>query len=283
VRSIVRAAARLAYDEADAALASGAGPWAPLLRGFAEVVAKLEATRVAGGAVRLVAAEVDVRVVGGTIVLERLPADSPSRRLVAEAMVQAGAAAARFSQERGIPAIYRRQAPPTGPIPEGSQPITDPVRLRQVRRLLRRAEVGIQPGPHAGLGLPAYAQATSPLRRYQDLATHRQIAAVLAAGEPAYTAADLQRIAATTERAEIEGRRAERASEAYWMLRYLEGRVGEEATGTIVEVDPVPFVLLDETLLEERMPSLAGQPLGSRVRLRIERVNPRAGRLLLSL
>jgi len=283
VRSIVRAAARLGYDEADAVLASGEGPWAPLLRGWAEAAKHLEAARAAAGAVRLLSPEVDVRVRDGVILLERLPAESPSRRLVAEAMVQAGAAAARFCLERGVPAIYRRQAPPLAPIPEGSHPITDPVRIRQVRRLLRRAEVGIQPGLHAGLGLPAYAQATSPLRRYQDLALNRQIAAVLAGGTPAYEAPDLQRIAAGTERAELEGRRAERASESYWLLRYLEGRVGEEVEGTVVEVDPAPIVLLDETLLEERVPALAGLPLGARVRLRVERVNPRAGRLFLRL
>ena len=190
------------------------------------------------GAVRILA-RVDVRVQDGVPALERLPADSPSRRLVAEAMVQAGAAAARFCLERGVPAIYRRQAPPTGAIPEGSQPITDPVRVRQVRRLLRRAEVGIQPGAHAGLGLPAYAQATSPLRRYQDLATNRQIAAVLAAGVPAHDPLALQRIAATTERAEAEGRRAERASgptgcSATWKRAWGGGG------GTVVEVDPSP-------------------------------------------
>jgi exoribonuclease-2 len=143
--------------------------------------------------------------------------------------------------------------------------------------------VGIQPGAHAGLGLPAYAQATSPLRRYQDLALNRQIAAVLAGGAPAHAGSELQRIAASTERAELEGRRAERASEAYWLLRYLEGKVGEDVEGTVVEVDPAPIVLLDETLLEERVPALAGHPLGARVRLRLERVNPRAGRLFLRL
>jgi exoribonuclease-2 len=281
VRSIVRAAARLSYDEADAALVSGEGKWAPLLRAWADAAAKLEAGRAAAGAVRLLSAEVDVRARDGVIELERLPAESPSRRLVAEAMVQAGAAAARFCLERGLPAIYRRQAPPTGPLAEGGQPITDPVRIRQVRRMLRRAEVGIHPGVHAGLGLPAYAQATSPLRRYQDLATTRQIGAVLAAGAPIHAASELQRMAATTERAEAEGRRAERASEAYWLLRYLEGRVGEVVAGLVVEVDPAPVVLLEETLLEERMPSLSGLPPGSRVSLRIERVNPRAGRLFL--
>jgi exoribonuclease R len=92
---------------------------------------------------------------------------------------------------------------------------------------------------------------------------------------------ELQRIAATTDRAEQEGRRAERACELYWVLRWLEERTGSEVEGTVVEVDPHPVVQLTETLLEERLPALAGVVLGERVRLRVERVNPRAERLVL--
>jgi hypothetical protein len=40
-------------------------------------------------------------------------------------------------------------------------------------------------------------------------------------------------------------------------------------------------VVLDETLLEDPVPSLVGANVGDRVRLRIERVNPRADLLVL--
>jgi len=44
----------------------------------------------------------------------------------------------------------------------------------------------------------------------------------------------------------------------------------------IVEVKPRPVVLLLETLIELPMPGLAGEALGQRLQLRVERVNPRA-------
>jgi exoribonuclease-2 len=119
------------------------------------------------------------------------------------------------------------------------------------------------------------------LRRFQDLATHRQIAAHLAGESLPYDADALQRIAATTEQAEIDARRAERAAEEYWLLRYLERSSGEIVEALVVETEPRPVVQLAETLREQPMPSLAGVEPGQRVDLRVERVNPRAGLLVL--
>lgn len=282
LRSVVRSRARLDYDAADWTIESGEGPYQDLLSGLSETAATLEACRVGAGAVRILAHEVEVRVdPDGRVVLER-QGPTAARRLVSEAMVVAGATAARLCIERGIPAIYRRQSPPLVLPDVFLGGVEDPVAVRAVRRSLRRGEVGLQPGPHFALGLPAYVQATSPLRRYQDLATHRQLVAALEGESPPYDPETLQRIAAATERAEHESRRAERASELYWILRWMESKVGEVVEGIVVEVDPQPIVQLVETLIEERLPSLAGVSLGERVHLRVERVNPRAERLVLT-
>ncbi|HKQ62154.1 MAG TPA: RNB domain-containing ribonuclease, partial [Candidatus Polarisedimenticolaceae bacterium] len=186
-----------------------------------------------------------------------------------------------FCRERAVPAIYRRQPAPSDlpAIPaEGAQ---DPLLVRQVRRGLRRSEIGLVPGPHASLGLPAYVQATSPLRRYQDLVVHRQIAAVLAGTPTPYGIEQLQRIAATTDAAEGDARRAERAADDYWMLRFLEGQRERELEARVVEVEPRTIVQLVETLWEQPLGSLAAPVLGATLRTRIERVNPRAGLLVL--
>ena len=49
----------------------------------------------------------------------------------------------------------------------------------------------------------------------------------------------------------------------------------------VVEVQPRPVVQLTEALREQPMPSLTGAVLGAAVRVVIERVNPRAGLLVL--
>jgi exoribonuclease R len=104
---------------------------------------------------------------------------------------------------------------------------------------------------------------------------------VLSGRPPEYDEAAMQALLASTERAESDGRRAERAMDRYWKLRWLARSIGGTVTGVVVDVFPRPIVVLDETLLETPVPSLVGAAAGDRVRLTIERVNPRADLLVL--
>ena len=282
VRSIVRTTAKLDYESVDRTIEHGDGPHAATLIELARLGALRERRRVEQGAVSMHAPEVDFHVDGdGKIGLERIDPDSASRRAVTEAMILAGEAAGHISREAGFPSIYRRQAGPDRPLELPAEGVRGPVEVRRVRRSLTRGTVGSQPGPHFGLGLEAYVQITSPLRRFQDLAMQRQLAAHLSGESPPYDAEAMQRIAATTERADRDARRAERAAEEYWRLRYLEGRTGQEVDAIVVDTEPRTVIHLVETLHEQSMPALTGVETGSTVRLRIEHVNPRAGRLIL--
>jgi exoribonuclease-2 len=282
VRSIVRVTARLGYDEVDATLRAGTGPHADVLTRLAAVASRREAVRRANGAIALRAPETEIRVAAdGSLSLSQRDPDTPAQRLVSEAMILAGEVAAAWLDARRVPAIFRRQPAPDGRLPDADPSQPEAVHIRAVRRLLKRGEAGLRPGTHHALGLSAYAQVTSPLRRYQDLSMHRQIVAVLAGRPPDYDAAAMQVLLAATERAESEGRRAERAMDRYFMLRWLERSIGGTVTGVVVDVFPRPIVVLDETLLELPVPSLVDASPGDRVRLKVLRVNPRADVLVL--
>jgi len=283
VRSVIQVKARMDYDAADRA-AESSGTWAGLVARLVRFGDLREQARLARGAISIRIPEIDLHVgPDGRVELERIDPASPSRRAVSEAMVLAGEVGAALCVASGIPAIFRRQA--AAELPQGIEGgvVSEPIAARRVRRVLTRAESSVRPGPHHGLGLPAYVQVTSPLRRFQDLATQRQIGAHLAGRPAPYDGSAMQRIAATTEQVELEARRAERAAEDYWMLRYLEGSVGETIEALVVESDPRPIVLLLETLREQPLPSLAGVEAGTPVRLVVQRVNPRAGLLVLRL
>ena len=49
----------------------------------------------------------------------------------------------------------------------------------RIRRFQSYAEISIEPGPHFGLGLEAYATWTSPIRKYGDMINHRLLKAVI--------------------------------------------------------------------------------------------------------
>lgn len=110
---------------------------------------------------------------------------SPSRLMVSEAMLLMGAVVASFGQQHDLPLPYRSQPAAELPstdeldrIPEG------PARDAAIKRCLSRGVQGTRPMPHFSLGLEAYVQATSPIRRYADLVAHRQIIAQLSESAP---------------------------------------------------------------------------------------------------
>ncbi|MCI1897339.1 MAG: exoribonuclease II [Enterobacter sp.] len=49
----------------------------------------------------------------------------------------------------------------------------------RIRRFQSYAEISIEPGPHFGLGLEAYATWTSPIRKYGDMVNHRLLKAIV--------------------------------------------------------------------------------------------------------
>ncbi len=282
VPSTIRCSARLTYDEAAALLEGREGQAerngiARVLAGLRGCADRLRERRVRAGAVILRTPEVSVRIdAGGGIHLKRIGERGISRELVAEMMIQINSECAGFCATSGIPAIYRRQAPPQTvpePVPDGPY---DPVAVRTVRRGLRRGEVGLSPEPHYALGVPAYMQITSPLRRYQDLAAMRQIKAWLAAEPLPYDAEALSRIAATTEAAERAARQAESAAESYWILKHLAGRIGEQLEGIVIHAEPRRTVVeLCDTLTVAAIPARPDHAAGLRLRLIVEEVRPR--------
>jgi len=131
------------------------------------------------GAVQLDRLEGRFRRQGDAVELQIIEPSS-ARLMVSEAMLLMGAVVAEFGREHGLALPYRSQPPAELPsdvelsaLPEG------PVRDAAIKRCLSRGVQGTQPMPHFSLGLSAYVQATSPIRRYADLLTHRQLIAVL--------------------------------------------------------------------------------------------------------
>lgn len=217
------------------------------LNQFAE---RYQARRRANGAVLIGLPEVKMEVKGGQVQIKSLP-PLRSRMLVAEAMLMAGEAVARFAAERELPFPYTVQAAPEVELAERA-----PVGLAAMyalRRSLRPRQHSSQPNPHGSLGLPLYAQVTSPLRRYLDLVAHQQLRAFLRGGVVLDAQTMVERIGAA-ENAAISVRRAERLSREHWTTVYLQQHPGWKGEGVLVEKRlPRSTVLIPELGLETRV------------------------------
>jgi exoribonuclease-2 len=240
---------RLTYEEAETRIEDA--PFCDLYR-LAQIH---EARRYADGAVLIELPETVVRVVDGNVDI-RPVLSLRSRDLVREAMLMAGGAVARFAAERDIPFPYATQEPPAPDTLTQPDAMSD---MFALRRKLNPRQMSSIPTSHAGLGMNAYAQVTSPLRRYLDLVAHQQLRAHLR-GEDLLSAQELLERIGAAEAVTGIIRQAERLARKHWTLVYLmqhpewrgEGvlvaRFGSRGTVLVPELDLVCRLYLREDI-----------------------------------
>jgi exoribonuclease-2 len=276
-RGIIRVGQRLSYAEADA-LCQGTDttPCAVALRHLSQVAQLRRSLRMSQGAVIIDSDEVKVKVNDGELSVTALPTDSPARNLVSECMILANEMAARYCYGHHLPALYVAQPPPDESVPAAETFPTQRVYVHAARRLMKPSQIGITPAPHAALGLTAYTQITSPLRRYPDLQMQHQIKHHLAYSAPLFTEEQLQVVAASTQESSAAAKRCERESTRYWLLRFLEAYKGQTVSGQVVrEYNGRSFIELDQTLIVVAVGASPPLPLGTAVQVIIGHVDAR--------
>jgi exoribonuclease-2 len=167
----------------------------------------------------------------GTPAISCVDRESPGRMLVSELMIMANELAARLLMERQLPAIYRSQAEPRERLfdADGGSFFQNWMQRKQINRFV----LSSTPDRHAGLGLPGYVTATSPIRKYSDLVTQRQLRA--AAGlEAAYTREQIDYLIAATEQTLVGVARIQSRRLRYWLLKFLQTRVGQKEEALVL-------------------------------------------------
>jgi exoribonuclease-2 len=195
--------------------------------------------------------------------------------LVSEIMIMANWLLARQLARNGLPAVFRSQPKPREVIlKNGSGTLFE---HWMQRRYLSRFALKTIPRPHNGLGLNAYVTATSPIRKYVDLITQRQVRAMLGLETP-YSESSM---AALIKDLEVPmGRIAliQRNRNRYWLLKYLAARIGTKEEAVVLTRKRAGYqVLLKEYLLEC---SLSGSDKitltpGDVVHVTVQYANPR--------
>lgn len=172
--------------------------------------------------------EVKLTVDGGQVKVQPI-LPFRSRAMVEEAMILTGAETARYAAERGIILPFSQQ----DKVDTNDRPGTLSG-MFALRRLLKRSRFSSSPGAHNGLGIPAYSQVTSPLRRYLDLVAHQQLRAFMSGQkclDDDQVNARIAEIGAVIDSV----RQAELLSEQHWTLVYLLQHPGWRGEGILVE------------------------------------------------
>ena len=133
------------------------------------------------------------------------------------------------------------------------------------------------PAHHSGLGLDAYVTATSPIRKYFDLITQRQIRAVLGLESP-YTQEEITDLLHKLENPMGDVARLQYRRNRYWLLKYLEKKTGQKLEAIVLNKRKDGFqILLTEYMLECFMPQSGGVNLKPEdfIRITVQHINAR--------
>lgn len=267
---------RLGYD------ATPSGASARVVELLHPLARALREARGREGAVILSLPQLRVRARDGVVTARVVPVDGPLNLCVSELMVLYNAELGRALAAGRASALFRTQ--PRAVRPPAGDP-KDPLFGPHARRLFPPTIVSLDPGPHRMLGVPAYVQGTSPLRRAGDLLAQRQLLAVLAGGPPALDRAACERLKTQVESSEKRAQRAMDDRERYWLGVWWSGRGGPEDAIVSRLEGRTAFVYV--LALDRELPVDArdGPPLavGQRARVIVVRCDPRRRDLRLGL
>ena len=274
---------RLTYEEADTLIAEAAddelaGP----LQKLSELASLTALGRRQNGALTIIRPELKIQVENGDIDIKVLDTTSPSRRLVSEMMILANNLAARFATDQKVPIIFRAQNPPSSEItaPEDYDPVT----LDSIFQKLEPSRLSIYPQPHSALGLSAYTQLTSPIRRFTDLVIQRQFTAHLAGRDLPYELQELMQILASVQASEGNVRALERRARRLFVLKQIATSQDAPLTALVIKklsgghlVETTDLFTRGQLVSEESL-----EP-GQVVDVKVRKVEPEKGVLTFSL
>ena len=287
VRGLMRSQAKLAYEQAQAAIDGTPDDktqplLATIIKPLYAAYAVLNRGRTIRSPLAIESAERKIMISPQGEVASIQPRPSlEAHKLIEEMMIQANVCAAETLEAKRTPLIYRIHDTPSQEKVQalvdflqtldiawskGEAPRTDRFnKLLGETRLTPNADIvnevvlrtqmqaiySAENIGHFGLNLAKYAHFTSPIRRYADLIVHRALIRALGLGDDGLTDRDIAQMKDTAERITFAERRAmaaERDATDRYVAAFLSDRVGAEFDGRITGVTRFGlFVRLAET------------------------------------
>ncbi|CCK79179.1 ribonuclease catalytic domain-containing protein [Desulfobacula toluolica] len=248
-----------------------------------KIAIRLREKRLKAGATQITLPEVNVWIEENQeIGYLKIDRENPSRMLISEMMIFANSLMAEFLSANNVPAVFRSQAQPKQRLFKGIE--TSLILNFMQRKQLSRAIIGTEPESHSGLGVKAYATATSPIRRYHDLLTQRQIKSIFGY-DKAYTKTELETIIQSISVAIANAGRIQSSRKRYWIIKYLESKRGNTYEALVLDCHRDHYnVLIKEFMYEAKLP-VSGVKLkhGDIIQVTIQHADARRDQLSLFL
>ncbi len=245
VPSIIKVSQQLTYHDADAMVDSDESIWT-----LYEIARNFNKKRLSNGAVIISIPDISVRVFDNCdISVRKLDRESPGRLLVSEMMIMANWLMARFLAKNNMPAVFRAQPEPKARLYNQKKEGTLFQNWMQ-RRMLNRAIISPAPGHHSGLGLDKYVTATSPIRKYYDLVTQRQIRGCFDMEAP-YTAEEIDQMIQFLRQPLMNAGQVQMRRNRYWLLKYLEKKIGSQEEAIVLDTRRDKYTILLTAYLTE--------------------------------
>jgi len=227
VPSLIRVERQLTFQDVDVMVADD-----PMMKAIYAIAQNYRRHRLENGALIIDLPEINVWLQpDGSPMISSVNRESPGRMLVSELMILANELAARLLTERNLPAIFRSQAEPRERLfdQNGGTLFQNWMQRKQINRFA----LSSIPERHAGLGLPGYVTATSPIRKFSDLVTQRQLRAASGLEIP-YTQEQIDYLIASSEVPLVEVGRIQFRRQRYWLLKYLQARTGQKEEALVL-------------------------------------------------
>lgn len=286
VRGLMRSAAKLSYEQAQAAIDGKpnekTGPLLePILKPLWAAYACVWAARQKRQPLEIDAPEHRIVFENGKVVGVKRRERFDAHKLIEEFMIQANVCAAETLEQKSRPQIYRVHDRPSDtkiaaltdflPTVDMSWSKGQTITAGRFNRILHLAEASPNKDiinevvlrtqsqavyspeniGHFGLNLRAYSHFTSPIRRYADVTIHRALIRALKLGDDGATDKEEARYEETAEHiSEMERKSmaAERDATARYISSFLADRIGANFEGRVTGVTRFGlFIRLDET------------------------------------
>jgi len=195
--------------------------------------------------------------------------------MVAEMMILYNWLAARFCRDNNIPVLFRGQKPPTERL--STEGVDYIYYVFMQRKKLFPLVIDVAPAPHSGLGLDAYTNLSSPIRRYFDLVCQRQLSHYITNGSALYNKEELERIRISVIPLLKDLNTVKRNHVNYWMLKFFKDRIGQEYPAVILDVMKNKYrLILTDFLYVTEMKREVGHDLkaGKNIRIKIKKTDP---------